>query len=530
MGRTAILTTAVVGAAAIGGYFYLSSSLDAAIQDQVDAFINSPDTEVDITFDSLKTNLLSGTATIEGIEITNPEKPDGKAAIKSVDLDVGFNPFAGGATVDGIRVEGFEFTEQDGSFSVASGEVRGTDLPAIYAAFEEETLKDWPFTLVDIQGAKMIGTPASNPMQKVTMTLRAARIATNVDQTRVDDFLINDFAVDASNQGYFAIGRYEIKGLDLGWIKDLVALKMAPEAAEDAHDTLEKTAALSLAKASINYMGIDSLKIEDIVFDMPVQGMAISLKEMSVDKLVRPADIVLGGAMKVDALEFKGIQNTSPQAMQIFTLAELDTLRLDMDSNTSFDDATDSATSTMNLSLDKLIKLQSESTIAGIDAPKMSEKLLAYQTKQMQEAFRAAEGQAPQQQNPLAQIAEALSVYTGYYDSVAMTLGVEDQGLIPRGLKVYSTLTGMPEDQLRQQFTMMAIAQTAPAFGQGAPDNLAEVIQAYMAPQSQPMRISVRSLVPITEDALRGVTQQTWQNVFGLELATVAPTGGAASE
>ncbi len=529
MGRTATLTTAVVGAAAIGGYFYLSSSLDAAIQDQVDAFINSPDVEVDIAFDSLKTNLLAGTATIEGVNITNPEKPDGKAAIKSVNLEIGFSPLTGSATVDGIRIEGFEFTEQDGSFSVTSGEVRGADLPAIYAAFEEEALKDWPFTLVDIQGAKMVGTPANNPMQKVTMSLNAARVATNDDQTRIDDFLIEDFAVDAANQGSFVIGRYEIKGLDIGWIKDLVALKMAPEAGEGAHDALEKAAALSLAKASINYMGIDSFKIEDVVFDMPVQGMAISLKEMSVGNLVRPADIVLGGAMKVDALEFKGIQNASPQAMQIFTLAGLDTLRLDMDSNTSFDDATNAATSTMNLSLDKLIKLQSESTIAGIDAPKMSEKLLAYQTKQMEEAFRAAEGQVPPQQNPLAQIAEALSVYTGYYDSVAMTLGLEDQGLIPRGLKVYSTLTGMPEDQLRQQFTMMAITQTTPALGQGAPENLAEVIQAYMAPESQPMRISVRSLVPMTEEALQGITQQTWQNVFGLELATVEPTGSAAS-
>ncbi|SDE49162.1 hypothetical protein [Kordiimonas lacus] len=529
MGRTAILTTAVVGAAAIGGYFFLANSFEAQVQAQVDSIISNPDLDVDVTYDSLKTDLFSGTAMIEGIKVINPERPDSEATVKSVNLDIGFNPIAGSATVDGFRIEGLDFSEKDGSFSLESGEVRGADLPAVMTAFQEETLQDWPFTLVEVQGAKMEGTPANNPSQKVMMSLNTARMATNGDLTRVNEFLIDDFVLNAANNGSFTLGRYEVTGFDIGWIKDLIAMNRAPEDEEGSGDALEMAAAASLAKASLNYMGIDSFKIEDFKFDMPMQGMAMSFKEISVKDLVRPADLVLGGTMKIDAFELKGMQNTSPQAMQILTLADLDTIRIDMDTSTRFEKATDAVTTVTTLALDKLIKLQSEGTIGGIDAARMSEKLLAYQTEQMLEAFRAADAETPPQQDPFAQVLEALSVYTGYYDSVDLTLGLEDQGLISRSLKVYSALSGMPEDQLREQFTMMAIAQTAPALGEGAPENLADVIQAYMAPQSQPMRISMRSLVPMTEEALNGITPQTWQDVFGLKLETVASTGTPAS-
>jgi|GEM_PF-1635744 len=530
MGRTAVVTTAVVATAAVGGYFYLSNSFETQVQAQIDSFISNPDLKADLTYQSLKVDLLSGTAIVEGITTKDHDNPDATTSTEKVELDIGFSPFSGTATIDGFRVTAAKMDTPQGKISLDSMEVRGEDLVGIIDDFKEEKLTNWPLTLIDVRGLNMEGSPPQNPTQKVLISLDTAHVATNDDHTRVDELLIDNFVVDVSNQASIAIDRYQIKGLDFGWITDMVAMSKAEETEEGGDNALIEAAALSLAKTSINYMGIDSFILEGFNFDIPMQGMAISIKEMSVKDLIRPADIVLGGTMKVDAFELKGMQNTSPQAMQILTLADLDTIRLDMASSTQFDDTTGNVTSQMDLKLDKLISLESESSVAGLKPAQMSEKLIAYQRDQMEQAFRAAEEGIPPQQDPFAQIAEALSVYTGYYDSVSVSLGVEDQGLLSRGLQVYSVLSGMPEDQLREQFSMMAIAQAGPLLGEGAPENLAEVIQAFMAPDSQPMRVSVRSLVPMTEEALSGITPQTWHTVFGMEMATAEPTGIPASE
>lgn len=518
----------VVGAAVIGGgYYYLSGEFDAQVRAALDATQSDETVNFDISYGSLETSLLSGSVTVTDIAATNRQTGQVirvEKATGSMDLSrSGSVAFFSEASLSGISMEDDEI-----GIAVAETNLADFDVSSLSDQIAAEDFTSLPMTVVEVKGLKVTATDPSLSGGSV----QEFRIELSEDKSTLEEFLLAGLEFNnPTNNSVMKMDTVHFVGFDLQAARDVISMAQASERDTPMTDEEIDELANRLAVASLDSYGLQSVKISgiDVTADT---GLAIQLKNLELKDIERFGGIPLGMTFVMEGLEFLNFNTTSPQAEQIMTLAELDTLRLDYLVQTHFDPQTGRLSGDASFNADKLVHLAMDVEMLDVDLDKMLEQQLPLQVESIKMSLGQAREQAAfDMENPEAaqqmaemqmrQATEMLNLmkqaYVGYYSELGMDLTLTDQGLVERGLKVNSALSGAPIDQLRQQFSLAAALNLSQLLGTSAPKTMPAVIDAYLSETSVPMTMSVRTKETLTMEMLDGVTPQNWHELFTIE-------------
>lgn len=508
-----------------GAYAYVSYEISNGLAAALEAFNADEAYKVAISYDDLSVNPLFGTVEFENVMIANKEGNEGKFSVKSIaaDLDLwnmeDLDGFKGG------QLTGLEFTKDATAARIESAEIRGLDIPAIREMAETKTFTKIPLTKFALAGLHFKVPQGADQ----TFSIGEIGFETSQDGTELKELLYKDFAFDLPTQETsMKLGKMHIKGGDFSAFKGLIAAGTAHARGEVLSQAEIDSITDKLVDSAMGSFGFGSMEVSGFRMEAG-NGLAVSLKNMYFKDVERYETMIIGGTYGIEDFEIKGLKNVSPQAQQILTIAEMEDLRLNLKSTSSFDKDQDRLSGTSEMRLDDLLTMSSQMAFEGIDFKAWQDRMRPFLRKQYGDMVtQIATGQVPEPQDPQAQIAEMIGLvkqaYTGFYSTVAMSVTLEDKGLNEKGLNVYSAMTGMTVDQLRQQFGMAATGNLTMLLGPATPEDLASTVNAYLAQSSLPLTLSIENTSPLTDETLKDIDATNWHQLFDIKLAS----GGSA--
>ncbi|WP_020399987.1 hypothetical protein [Kordiimonas gwangyangensis] len=507
----------VVGAAAVGAYAYADHRFEAQILAAIESRNANPDVDGHLSFSSLDTSFLGGTANVTDLLVTNKVSGTEVTRIKDgmLTFDVGFGGNPGALT--GFSFDGVVLTEPAGTVTVSHLSADGLNINPMNAD-EMESLagaKIGSFKLTDMRAKGM----APGPME---FALNKVNFETSNDGDWLEEFLIEGLNLDMvmPDTGMplkAQLKQMQLVGGNIGAIRGLMDVKPSENGGAP---TFGADAMRVYMQESLNYMGIEKATIAGLEVNVP-GSVTMSLTNMSVDDITRKNGIALGGRAKIENFRLSNLASISPQAAQILGIAGLDQLVMNAASVTSYDESTSTFTSKGHLHADQLLNLNMNVKIDGVDLDQMTKLIGEAQERQI--AFvKKMEDPNMTPEQAAEYVAESqkhmLDVYFGYYSGFNMNMTLEDIGGLERGLRVYSAMSGLPVEQLRMQFGMAATQNLMMLLGANTPEELEATINGFMGNPSSPVIISLESKQDMRTVNPEDVDQSNWHEFVKVDI------------
>lgn len=517
-----VLIGAIVGIVSVSGgaYLYYSNEFDKGVKESVETFNADAENKFTVEYEDLSTNLLGGHVSATDIRITDKRKTDNVLHIGSVDADI--NIWAG---LDSMIIQSGKISEisigtPELKFSLNSVAVSGLKLAEAIDQFQKREFTSIPLTMFELSGlnAKV------NSDKPVEINTDSIVFRTSDAGTKLEEFQYSGVAFKAlKDKISMSLGNFHIIGGDLGWIDDMVWAVRTRAADNPFHDARAKKIAQKLAVLSLDYMGLESFEINDFKMTGP-NDISLSLKDLYIKDLAREKGMVVAAKVGLTDMSVPNLKNFSPQANQVFTLADYNDFSMTMRAETKFDPAIEEMTNDSFVQIDELLKLSSDFKMSGVDLAKMYSALLPLQELQFEQML--ADLSAPENDTPEAELENALNdmleamkaAYVGYYTGLETSLTIEDAGLNDKLLNFYAASTGQGRDQLRSHFASLAILNLAPLFGSSKPANMSQVFASYFADKSIPFQLNLRAKQVFTAENFDNLTSENWHELFDIEL------------
>ncbi|TNE62801.1 MAG: hypothetical protein EP335_10885 [Alphaproteobacteria bacterium] len=523
-----IAIVAVLIAAAAATYFYLNHQFEQKIRDLIAAYNSDIGNEVIVSVESISTNLFAKSAELGGVILQERESDNTTATVKSLSLNIdtlGASSFAiRRAALDDLKIAG-----ADANLQVGSVTIEGADLAGAMNTFASGEFAGPLLQMMEVNNIRFHVSGADN--DDGDFGLETYRVVLSEDGRGIKELVAKGFSGELPKAKVtMKLDSVTMTGGEFGAFFD--AFKEMQAATNDAEPKSEEAieAAVKLARAmmreSLNYMGIDSFSLVGFELKVPT-GTSVSLKRAQVSDIERREGVIVGVRSVIEDLIIDNLQNTSPQARQMLALVDFNTLRMNMQSVSHFDAASKSTKGTSLVVFDNLFALRSDATIHDMDPALMVEKLVNLQEEQIRNAMAMQEPEpdatpediaAFQKQTFDNMLAMYKKAYTGFYSGLDLAIDLEDRGLVEKGSTLYGVMSGMTPEQARQMLVAALTAELQQSLQEGAPANLAGVLQDYVNVPSVPFRLSVRNLAPLTEEALNTMDANNWQTLIGLEL------------
>lgn len=506
---------ALVGAVAVGAYAYVDHRFEAEIIDAIERRNADPEVDGVLVYESLDTSLLSGTATISGLVVTNRETKAVATRVKngSMKFDVGFGGSPG--TLEAFSFDGIEVSDATARITVAHLSADGLNVDPLGAA-SLDSLTDMTvenFKLDDIKAT--ITAPA--PME---FSLRRIVLDTSDEGKTLDEFRFEGLLLDAvSPIGVplkAKLDEIHVRGGNIGVLRDLFDM----EKTADGQPKFKKAAMRAYMKESLNYFGLEKVRLKGLDVAAP-NGVTVTLDEMLVDDVKRRAGMVMGARGKLDNFRVTNLSVISPQAAQILSIAELDQFVMNGESKTGVDETSNTFTSDAHMRIEDVLDTRMSATLRDVDIETMVERITALQEEQITLMERIEKGDmTPEDMVALNQqmMANVIGVYFGYYEGFELTTTLEDIGGVRRGLNVYSAMTGMPVEELRTQFAAAATQNLMMLFGENTPPQLQETFTSFLASPSTPLGVSVKSRQDMRQVKPEDVNAANWGDYIAVDI------------
>lgn len=505
-----------------GAYGYLSYEFTNQVEGALYAFNEQSDNEYNITYGDVDTSLFSRSFTLTDLVASerNSEDDDKGETITAKKLVATLGGKETGSMLDlaSVDVNGISIKGGDSTVDVNSLRLGGVDAASFMEQVESERFREIPVSFIEVRGFRFDDNNGGRG------GLNTFRFAATPDGSRLEEFLIENFTVDdPAGKVDMSIGTIRFSGGDLATLTDFARMAAGIDADNTLSDREIDAMAERMAAAAVGSFGVESMRMSDLRVT-GAQGVSVSLRDMQFTDIVRQGAMVVGMNFRLDDLAMENMKAISPQAAQIFTIAEMEGLHIDITSQASYDAQASQLSSTSSIHLRDLVTLNSDMRLQDVDLEAMAEGMIPMQKENYRTMLMQMAGKAPETPDPQAELGRMLDMvaaaYAGYYSKAQMTLTLEDKGLNERGLRVYSTLSGMPEDQLRQQFAVAAAANMSALLGSSAPDNLPQIFTGYLTAPSQPFTLSLANKAPLTKEDLTGMTMATWHQLFDVGLTS----------
>lgn len=510
-----------------GAYGYLSYEFTNQVEGALYAFNEQPDNEYNITYGDVDTSIFSRSFTLTDLVATERNTKDSTngeiISAKKLTATLGGKETGSMLDLASVDVNGISIKSGNGTADVSSLRLGGVDAASFMEQLESESFREIPVSFAEVRGFRLDHNNGKS-------SLNTFRFAATPDGSRLEEFLIENFTVnDPVDKVDMSIGTIRFSGGDLATLTDFARMAAGIDADNTLSDREIDAMAERMAAAAVGSFGVESARVSDVRVT-GAQGVSVSLKDMQLTDVVRQGAMVVGMNFRMDDLAMENVKAISPQAAQIFTLAGMESLHIHVTSQSGYDAEASELQGSSSLQLQDLLTLNTDMRMQDVDLDAMARGMVPMQKESYRNMLMQMAGKAPETPDPQAELARMMDMltaaYAGYYSKAHMVLTMENNGLNERGLTVYSALTGMPEDQLRQQFVMAASANMANLLGSSAPDNIPQVFTSYLATPSQPVTLSLANKAPLTKEDLTGMTMATWHQLFDIGLIS----GSGAAE
>ena len=507
----------IVGAAAIGAYAYADYRFEKQIMAAIESRNANPDVDGHLSFTSLDTSFLGGTAKVANLRVTNKASGAENTRIKygTLTFDVGFGGNPGALT--GFSFDGIVLSEPAGTVTVSHLSADGLNINPMDASEMQSLVnaKIGSFQLTDMRVKTMVPAP-------MEFALNTVNLETSKDGDWLDEFLIEGLDLDmvTPDTGMpfkTQIKRMQVVGGNIGAIRGLMDVKPS---GNGGAPTFGADAMRVYMQESLNYMGIEKATIAGLEVNVP-GGVAVSLTNMSVDDITRKNGVALGGRAKIENFRVSNLASISPQAAQILGIAGLDQLVMNAASVTSYDESTSTFTSKGHLRADQLLNLDLNVKIDGVDLGQMTKLIGEAQERQIAFIEKMEDpDMAPEEVAEYVADSQKhmLDIYFGYYSGFNMNMTLKDIGGLERGLRVYSAMSGLPVEQLRMQFGMAATQNLMMLLGANTPEELETTINGFMGTPSSPVIISLESKQDMRTVNPEDVDQNNWHEFVKVDI------------
>jgi hypothetical protein len=497
-----------VGVVAVAGYgvhAYLKSEIEAGFEAQIKKFNTENEGTLSLSYKEIDASPFSGSVGIEQFKI-DVANIGGAALFADATISGSINA-NGDFEVTEFNTSDFKLESAAANVSFSNFSVSGPNLSVLGDEDALKSLDSIPVTSFNLEGLKgSVLNPTTG--QQIEFSVDKYDYAIDADTQELNRFEMTGITFNGALENGLPLnmdlGTIKLKGGDLSWYQDLVALQADAPSLEDPESDAAKEAltnytnklSQAMAPVAANYMGVDSFEWSGFSVSLP-NSSTISFDRIYIEDIDRVDNFVVGAKTGWTNIALPNLKGFDPSFDAQLDLLGLSGTTINLVTEARYDAEQKSQESTTSLSVDNIMDIEADYTLNNFDPKTYYDATLAAYSPD----FTA---------NPEA----VLGLYAELLKDVELSLSLTDKSIVNRLVQGYAEQAGASEEALRDQFTGLAIANISALFGAYAPDNLAQAIAAYMAETSKPIKFNVKTTDALTTEAFANIDAANWGQYF----------------